>query len=278
MPELAFVNGRILPLDQATVPIEDRGYQFGDAVYEVIASSAGRLFALEEHLDRLERSLGELHFSKVSRDEVHKAILELFVQADIADALVYLQISRGVAPRLHQFPEQPTPQLIMTVRAKPSGMPEKRAAGVSVVTMTDFRWGRCDIKTVQLLPNVLCKQAALDAGVYDAIFVTDQGVVREATSSNVFVVKDGEAITHPLTQNILPGITRAIVLGICNEIGQPAREAFYKLENLLFADEVFLSGTGAEVLPVVEVDGRVIGTGKPGPISLRLLDELLARM
>lgn len=277
MPELAYVNGEILPIDQAKIPIEDRGYQFGDAVYEVIAGINGRLFALEEHLDRLERSMGELAFPKMQREKIKGEIENLFAKAGYADATVYVQISRGVAPRSHAFPEEPVPQFVMTVRETTNLDEEKWKKGVAVITMEDIRWGRCDIKTVQLLPNAMAKQKALDAGVYDAILVSREGVVREASSANVFIVKDGVAWTHPLTNNLLPGITRKILLSICREIGQPVKERFFSKDELYAADEVFLTGTTTEVLSVVQVDGKTIGTGVPGKVALRLYEEMRKR-
>ena len=278
MPELAYVNGEILPIEQAQVPIEDRGYQFGDAVYEVVVSNEGRLFALEKHLDRLERSMSELSFPLFARSQIREAIVTFYERAEIPNALLYLQISRGVAPRMHQFPDKPKPQFVMTLREHEDHYKALRESGILVISTPDIRWGRCDIKTVQLLGNILAKQKALQAQTYDAIFLSDQGIVREATSSNVFIVVDGKAVTHPLTPHILPGITRAALLDICEEIGQPAEERFYSLDELLRADEVFLSGTTTEALGVVGVDGQRIGDGKPGPVTLKLYQALRAKM
>jgi len=277
MPELAYVNGKILPIEKAVVPIEDRGYQFADAVYEGIASYNGNLFYLDAHLDRLERSMRALSFPAVSRDRISEAILELFERAGIARAFIYLQISRGVAPRNHAFPDAAEVQLIITIRPV-NEIPEKiKKEGAAAVTTRDLRWGRCDVKTVQLLPNVTAKQKALEAGAHDAIFVAEDGVVREATSSNVFIVVKGEAVTHPLTPRILPGITRAVIIDICKEIDLPVTETFFKVEKLYGADEVFLTGTTTEVLPIVKVDGRVVGNGLAGPVSKRLLAALQER-
>ncbi len=274
MPELAFVNGKIMPIDQAVVPIEDRGYQFGDAVYEVVAGIKGRLFAMEEHLDRLERSIHELALPGIPREEIKAAIENLYVQSGLEEAILYLQISRGVAPRNHAFPGNPIPQFIMTVRENKEVESPKWNTGVSVITVEDIRWGRCDIKTVQLLPNSMAKQKARDAGVYDAIFVSKEGIVREASSANAFIVKDNILKTHPLTSNLLPGITRKILLNLCRKIDQPVKEVFYTREELYFADEVFLTGTTTDVLPVIEVDGRWIGSGKPGPKAKDLLKQM----
>jgi D-alanine transaminase len=277
MPELAYLNGEFLPIDEALVPIEDRGYQFGDAVYEFIASYNGRLFYLEEHLDRLERSLKGLYFPPVSRETLRKAVLTLFEKAEIQRAGIYIQISRGVSPRNHAFPDGVLPQIVMTIREVEEKPPEMRKNGATAITVEDIRWGRCDLKTVQLLPNVLAKQQALAAGAFDAIFVSSEGVVREATSSNVCIVADGVVITHPLTPQILPGITRMAVIDLCWELNMPVLERFFKTDALYGAEEAFLTGTVTEVLPIVTIDDRPIGDGRVGPISTRLNEALRNR-
>ena len=277
MPELAYLNGDIMPIDQARVPVEDRGYQFGDAVYEYLASYKGRLFAVEAHLDRLENSLAGLSFPPIARDRIREAILTTFERAAIPRAGVYVQISRGVAPRNHAFPAQPHPQIVITVRQAPETPERYIKEGIRAITVTDIRWGRCDIKTVLLLPNVLAKQQALDAGVQDAIFVSPEGVVREATASNLFICKDGRLMTHPLTPNILPGITRAVLIDICHEHGMEVVEAFFDRQAMMEAEEVFLTGTVTEVLSVVAIDDQTIGTGGPGHWASRLRALLEAR-
>jgi D-alanine transaminase len=274
MPELAYLNGDIMAIEEARISIEDRGYQFSDAVYEYLASYKGRLFALEEHLDRLERSLQALRFPPVSREQVRGAIIEIFNRAGIERAGVYLQISRGVAPRNHPFPAQTRPQIVITVRRSPETPPEHLLKGIRAITVNDIRWGRCDIKTVQLLPNVLAKQQALEAGVQDAIFIGSDGTVREATASNLFIRCKDHLQTHPLTPNILPGITRAVLIDICRGLGIDVREQFFNRQSLLNADEVFLTGTVTEVLSVIEVDGQPIGDGKPGDMTRQLRDHL----
>ena len=274
MPELAYLNGEFLPIDKALVPIEDRGYQFGDAVYEFIASYNGRLFYLEEHLDRLDRSLKGLFFPPVSRETILKAVLTLFEKAEIERAGIYIQVSRGVSPRNHAFPDDVHPQIVMTIREVEEKPPELRKNGAAAITVEDFRWGRCDLKTVQLLPNVLAKQKALTAGVFDAVFVSSEGVVREATSSNICIVADGTVITHPLTPQILPGITRMVVIDLCRELDIPVSERFFKTDALYGAEEAFLTGTVTEVLPIVTIDGHRIGDGQVGPVTARLYDAL----
>jgi len=277
MTELACVDGRIMPIDEAQVPIEDRGYQFGDAVYEFIATYNGRLFALQEHMARLADSLAGLSFPAVDVQAVARMVEDTFQQSGIARAGIYIQISRGVAPRNHAFPEQAAPKIIVTVRPAPEIPEPLRQSGISIITFQDIRWGRCDIKTVQLLPNVLAKQKALDSGANDAVFVSVEGVVREGTSSNLFMVEKGRLLTHPLTHQILPGITRQVLLDICREEQLEAQETFFKQDRLMAADEVFLTGTVTEVLPVVNIDGQVVGSGRPGPLTRRLYGLLRAR-
>jgi D-alanine transaminase len=277
MPDLAYVNGEIMPIEKAMVPIEDRGYQFGDGVYEFIASYAGRLYMLEAHLDRLERSLRELSYDPISRLEIKTALGNLFEQAGYPRAGIYIQITRGVAPRNHAIAPHPTPQIIMTIRPVTEMPPDMRDTGAAAITVQDIRWGRCDIKTVQLLANSLAKQKALDANCHDAIFVSDQGVVREGTSSNVFIVSGGKLATHPLTDHILPGITRMVVMEICKATGRHVEESFFGTDALYGADEVFLTGTVTEVLPVTRIDGRTIGEGRVGPITRHIYDCLRER-
>ncbi len=270
MPELAYVNGEIAPIQNAVVPVEDRGYQFGDAVYEFLASYKGRLFALEDHLDRLESSLQALDFEPINRNHIRDAIIATFDQAGYQRAGLYLQISRGVAPRNHLFPQAAPPQLIITVRPVPEIPDQLRQTGAKAITVEDMRWKRCDIKTVQLLPNALAKQQAVVAGADDAIFVSTRGVVREGTSSNLFKVHGGVVETHPLSTRILPGITRQYLLSICMDQGITVEEKTFDKASLLAADEVFLSGTVTEVLPVTTIDGEKIGDGHPGPVAKKL--------
>ena len=274
MPELAYVNGKIMPIEEAYVPIEDRGYQFGDAVYEFLASYGGRIFAMEEHLDRLERSLKALAFDRLPRNVIRDAIAETFHQAGYERAGIYLQVSRGVAPRNHAFPRHAQPQVIITVREAPILAPGLYANGASAITLKDIRWQRCDIKTVQLLPNTWAKQQAMDAGADDAIFVANDGAVREATSANVFIATQGALITHPLTDNILPGITRAHIIDLCKEQGILVHQKYFDQSEMIAADEVFLTGTVTEVLPVVNINGQSIGDGIPGTIAPILLEGL----
>lgn len=274
MPELAYLNGEIMPIDQARVPVEDRGYQFGDAVYEFLASYNNRIFALERHLDRLENSMQALNFAPLSRNDVRTAILETFSQAHIPRAGIYIQISRGIAERNHAFPQSARAQVVITVRQVPQMTDTLRQQGARAITVTDIRWHRCDIKTVQLLPNVMAKQQALEAGADDAIFVSDDGIVREGTASNLFMVSKDTLFTHPLTPHILPGITRATLLDIYRNEQMTIYEDFFDTTALMDADEVFFTGTVTEVLPITRIDGQAIGNGLPGPVTHAMFDLL----
>lgn len=276
MPELAYLNGEIMPIEKAFVPIEDRGYQFGDAVYEYIASHDGKMFFVDDHLLRLERSLQELSFPEVSLKTVKSAVEKLFNESQIKRAGIYIQISRAVNERNHAFSNKKPVQIVMTVRTLPERHIHAKD-GAAAITMEDYRWDRCDIKTVQLLPNILSKQKAVDQGAYDTIFISKEKIVREATSSNVFIIKNGSVVTHPLTNNILPGITRKVILEICQDKHIPFEECFFSLTDLYDADEVFLSGTTTEVLPIVSIDNKAIADGKPGKLTKFFYNELRLR-
>ncbi len=274
MPDLAYVNGMIMPIEKAMVPIEDRGYQFGDGVYEFIATYEGRLFMLEAHLDRLERSMAALQYAPIPREMLTAAIEELNRQAGYPRAGIYIQITRGVAPRNHAYDDTLSHQLIMTIRPVTELPQSVRSKGIKVITVPDMRWGRCDIKTIQLLANIMAKRKALDSGCNDAIFISTQGIVREGTSSNVFIISGKRLMTHPLTENILPGITRIVVIDICRELGLTVEESYFDTHTLYDAEEVFLTGTVTEVLPVVRIDHKTIGDGNVGPVTQKINDRL----
>ena len=278
MPELAFVNGKFMPIEDAMIPIEDRGYQFGDAVYEVVNSFKGKYFGLEEHLDRLERSLYELSYPAVSREKIKDGMLEMLSRSGMDRASVYLQISRGVAPRNHAYSGVNGVQIIMTIREVKEVQEALRIDGVSAITVEDIRWGRCDIKTVQLLANSLAKQKAVESGAYDAIFVTKEGVALETTISNLFIVQGGVVITHPANYHILNGITRIMTIDCCREMDLPIEKQTFTAKEMFAADEVFITGTTIEVLPVVTIDDQVIADGEPGPISKQLYGALHAKI
>ena len=274
MPELAYLNGEIRPINETYVPIEDRGYQFGDAVYEFIASYNGKLFCLKEHLDRLQKSMKGLSFPKLDKSFIESAVYELFEKAEMARAGLYIQISRGVAPRDHAWKKDIKLQIIMTIKKVDELDPKIRTKGIDIITVQDERWSNCDIKTVQILFNSMAKQKAKDQGAFDAIFVSKDGIVREGTSSNFFIVKDKSVITHPLTKNILPGITRMVIMDLARDLGLKPEEKFFSKTDIFSAQEAFLTGTLTEILGIKAIDDVPIGKGKPGEITQKLYKAL----
>jgi D-alanine transaminase len=275
---IAYAEGRYVPHAEARVHVEDRGYQFADAVYEVIAVHHGRLVDETEHLARLGRSLAELGISwPVSERALRIKIRELIRRNRIATrGMIYLQISRGVAPRNHAFPKDCPPVLVMTARALPPVDRAEAARGVRVITLTDLRWRRCDIKSVSLLANVLARQQATEQGAFEAWLVDDDGVVTEGTASNAWIVtSDGLLLTHDAGHAILNGITRCAVLRIAADHGVVLRERPFTVAEAMSAAEAFLTSTTSLVKPVVRIDDAVVGDGRIGPLTARLLDYYL---
>ncbi|GAB1721543.1 MAG: D-amino-acid transaminase [Nitrospira sp. CR1.1] len=270
MPDIACVNGHFGPVAEAVVSIEDRGFQFGDGVYEVIRTYRGKPFALDEHFARFERSAQALDLSLGrTKDQWMALIQEGLRLSRFPETKIYLQVTRGQAPRDHPFPASPVPTTVLTFRELHSLDSSIRKAGVRAITVDDIRWGRCDIKSVNLLANVLARQRAKEADVFEAILVRD-GLVTEGSVSNVMIVRNGVIETAPEGHRILSGVTRAIVLDLARKEGLPVVESFVGRDDLLTASEVFLTGTTVEVLPVVRIDGHEIGAGVPGPLSQRL--------
>jgi D-alanine transaminase len=274
LSRFAYVNGRYLRLAEASVSIEDRGYQFADAVYEVWAVLGGRLADHQGHMDRLERSLAELRIPMpMSRAALDAVLHETVRRNRVRDGIVYLQISRGVARRDHGFPGPGVrPGVVVTARRVDfEAEAAKAARGVAVITRPDDRWGRCDIKTVGLLPNVLAKQAARDAGAYEAWLVDDDGFVTEGASTNAWIVDaQGRLRTRDTGANILRGVTRARLIALAAELQMPVIEAPFTVEEAQAASEAFLTAASAFVAPVVAVDGKPVGSGRPGPVAQRL--------
>lgn len=270
MPDVAFINGSFVPLAEAKISIDDRGFQFGDGVYEVIRTYKGRPFALEAHWARLERSAAALELTQpYSRTEWTHFVLEGVRRAAYPEAKIYIQLSRGAAPRDHVYPAHLAPTVVMTVREFHPLDKSVPAAGVEAMTIEDIRWGRCDIKNLNLLANVLARQQAKQAHVFEAILVKE-GLVTEGAVSNVMVVRGGAVLTAPEGPRILSGVTRAVVLELAINEGLPIHERGISQAELYGADEVFLTGTTVEVLAVVRVDGKSIGDGRPGPVTQRL--------
>lgn len=272
MPRVTYVNGRYVPHDEAAVHVEDRGYQFADSVYEVLAVVGGRIVHLDQHLERLDRSLAALAMQlAVPRRVLPLIVGEVVRRNRLRDGVVYLQASRGVSRRNHLFPLDAVPSLVVTawpLKPPPDKLVEE---GVAVAIRQDQRWKRPDIKTVGLLPNVLARQSAKEAGAYEAWLVNDQGVVTEGSATNAFIVaRDGAILTHPADTNVLGGITRANVVKLAREAGLEVGERPFTLAEAKAATEAFLTGTTVTVLPVTRIDDCPVGDGKPGPVTLRL--------
>jgi D-alanine transaminase len=277
-----YLNGEFMPLEEAKVPVMDRGFLFGDGVYEVIPVYGGQPFRLPEHLDRLDGSLDAIRMANpLPRDEWARILSRLTMPAMETDQLVYLQVTRGADPsRNHLFPVNADPTvLVMAWKAKPR-KPEIADRGVTAITLDDFRWLRCDIKAIALLSNILLRQAADDAGAEESILIRD-GCATEGSSTNFFLVKDGEINTPPKSHLLLPGITRDLVLELAREAGMPSNEREVKREELKSADELWITSSSREVSPVTRIDGDRVGDGLPGPVWRRmdgLFQEYKARL
>ena len=261
-----YLNGHYLPLEEAQVSVLDRGFLFGDGVYEVIPAYGGRLFRLEHHLERLERSLREIRIANPHTEAEWGEIFQSLIDAaGGGDQSVYLQVTRGVAKRDHAFPENAVPTVF--AMANPilpldASVLEK---GVKAVTRPDMRWMRCDIKAITLLANVLMRQEAKDEAAMEAILIRD-GLATEGAASNLFVVRGGTVITPPKGPRLLPGITRDLVLELAEAGGIPWREADIPEQDLRTADEVWMTSSTKEVIPVTTLDEATLGNGKPGPV------------
>ena len=280
MGRVAYVNGRFAPHAEARVHIEDRGYQLADGVYEVWAVFGGRLADAEGHYTRLERSLGELRIDMpMSRKALALVLRETVRRNRVSDGLVYLQVTRGVAPRDHAFPGRPVrPSMVVTAKSVDMAAAEAKAGkGIGVITTPETRWARCDIKTIALLPNVLAKQAARERGAGEAWFVDELGLVTEGASSNAWIV-DAEGVlrTRDLNANILRGVTRKSLIELIAREGLQVSERPFSVEEARQAREAFITGAGSLVTPVVSIDGALLGDGRPGPVALRLRASYLS--
>jgi len=264
---IVFLNGEFLPREKAAISPEDRGFLFADAVYEVVRFDRGRGFHLEEHLNRMREGLDALRI-EASPSFYPDVARELLRRNGLAegDAIVYAQISRGAAPRTHAFPPPGTPPTIFAFARASDPLPAEPGRAVLV---PDERWGRCDIKTVMLLPNVLAAQAAREAGAIDAILVRD-GIALEATKANLFAVVEGVLRTAPRGPRILPGVTRAATIAAARRLGIPVEERAFGVEDLYRADEVLLASTSLWTYSLADVGGRPVGGGRAGPMAERL--------
>lgn len=273
MPRIAYVNGRYLRHAEAAVHIEDRGYQFADGVYEVCEVAHGYIVDMPRHLDRLARSLKELSIGWPVRRNVLELILREVVRRNgVVNGLVYVQVTRGVASRDFPFPEGVKPALVVTARKVAAGAQAKRAeTGIKVVTTPDNRWDRVDIKTVGLLPNVLAKQKAKEAGAQEAWFVDGDDMVTEGGSSNAWIVtRDGVLVTRPAEHGILRGVTRTTLLDVVAKLGLKFEERRFTVEEAQSAREAFISSATTIVMPVVEINGKPVANGHPGTVALSL--------
>jgi len=273
-----YLNGEYLPKDRAMISVDDRGFLLSDGIYEVTPAYRGRLFRVEQHMRRLRHGLDALRieYDSAGLPEMHAELIAANSLDTEQVAIVYLQITRGVAPRTHHFPPPGTPPTVYAF-AQVHRRPESARweQGYEAVTVPDERWARVDIKSIGLLPNVLAQQAAVEAGVADALLVKD-GVALEGSHNNVFAVLDGVVTTHPATQQILHGVTRAYVIELAREQGMPVEERPVPLEEMRAADEIFFTGTTTEVRPTVRLDDQPVGNGKVGPVAKALYEAFQA--
>lgn len=277
MNDMVYLNGNFVSRQEAAVSPDDRGFNFADGVYEVIKFYKGKPFRMEDHLDRLERSLREVRIRYAGTRDLPAILMELLMMNGLneSDSGVYIQITRGAHRRVHHFPENVPPTVYIS--AFPFGsFTEWLANGIAVITRDDIRWMRCDIKSVSLLPNTMLYDEARQSGAGECILVRG-GIVTEATHSTVFGAKDGSLYTHPLSNLILPGVTRKVILELCILHGIPFEEKPIPESMLPEMDELFIAGTGSEVTPVVMVNGKRIGDGKPGKLT-RKIQEIFFRV
>jgi D-alanine transaminase len=280
MSRIAYVDGQYLPHRSAAVHIEDRGYQFADGVYEVLSVEGGQLVDEHPHLVRLARSLSELRIAEPISTAALKIVMREVIRRNrVRDGIVYLQISRGVAPREHTFPKSAKPVLVVTSRPRRPADPRLADNGIAVITIPDIRWQRCDIKSIALLPNVLGKQLAREAGAFEAWQIDREGYVTEGTSTNAWIVTpDRTVVTRHVDNAILNGITRLAVLDIICREGYRLAERAFTVAEAKAASEAFLTSTTVDLLPVVRIDGEPVGTGAPGPLARRLRELYLAHV
>lgn len=274
MPRIAYVNGRYVKHSDASVHIEDRGYQFADGVYEVCEVRHGYIVDLTRHLNRLDRSLGELRIVwPMSRAALTQVIRETLRRNHVRNGLFYLQVTRGVARRDHVFPAEGTPpSLVITAKSTdPKIIAAKNANGIKAITVADNRWDRVDIKSVGLLPNAMARQQAKEAGAQEAIYVDGDGMVKEGAATNVWIVdRDGTLVTRPAEHGILRGITRTTLIDVAARLGLEITERNFSVSEMLAAREVFLTAATSICFPVVSVDGRAIANGHPGSVSQKV--------
>jgi len=281
MSRFAYVNGRFVRHGEAVVHIEDRGYQLADGVYEVWAVFDGKLADAEGHFARLWRSLDELRIAHPMSEAALTLVLREAVRRNkVREGLVYLQVTRGVARRDHAFPNPAAPpSMVVTAKSLDREATNAKAAkGASVISVPENRWGRCDIKSIGLLPNALAKQAARERGAIEAWFVDDMGLVTEGASSNAWIVDaEGALRTRDTNANILRGVTRSTLLEVIREAGLPINEKPFTIAEAQAAKEAFITGAGSLVTPITQIDGVKLGDGQPGPVAIKLRRSYIER-
>jgi D-alanine transaminase len=273
---LANLNGQPMPLSEVMIPALDRGFLLGDAIYEVLRIYQGQPWLLEEHWQRLARSLEAIRIHGVDLDRLRRRMLETIAAGPFKEATAYIQVTRGVAPRAHAFPARSTPLEFLYVKEFHDVYADLRRDGAAVITQPDVRWDRCDIKSTNLLANVLAAEAAKEAGCVEALLCLSDGTLTEGTHTSFFGVLASKVLTAPNSNAILPGITRGLVLRLAARAGIDVQEHVLKRSDLEHVSELFLTGTTTEVLPVVQVDGRPIGDARPGPVTRRLQEAYRA--
>jgi D-alanine transaminase len=277
MARIAYINGRYAPQSRAQVAVEDRGYLFSDGAYDVIPIHNGHLAFADRHLDRLEHSLAALRITPpMSRTALLQVAGEVIRRNEVRNGTLYIQVTRGVAPRDHKFPKGIKPSLLMMARKWKAPARELLENGVAVVTMPDQRWARRDIKSISLVANVLAKQAAAEQGAFEAWLIDDGGMVTEGSSTSAWIATaQGELVTRPNGTEILPGVTRSVVVDVARDLGLALQLRPFSREEAYAAREAFLTSTSNFVLPITRIDGRKVGDGRPGPIAARLREAYL---
>ncbi len=269
---VAYVNGKYVPYHLATVPMEDRGYQFADGIYEVAMFYHRRFLDWEPHMRRFDASLKALRIEAPMTKKALELVVQRLLQAnDYRDGSLYIQVTRGVAKRNHLFPKQTPPSITMSVMPLKPAAPDAYTKGVKVITLADERWGRCDIKSIALLPNVLARQAAYEGGAVEAFLFNAQDCLTEGSLSTAYIVKDGTVHTHPAGPAVLPGVRKQVVAALCEKADIPYRERMISRAEVMEADEAFLTSANTHVLPVTRIDETSLSAGKAGDITLKLL-------
>jgi len=276
MTRIVFLNGDYIPDHEAKISIFDRAVNFGDAIYDVAGVLDGKLVDFEHHMQRYFGSLQKLGIaSPLTQDEILQTFRRLVELNQLDEGLVYMQVTRGVAERDFVWPDGIQPTVFMFTQAKPTQENDAAHSGISLASTADIRWARRDIKSVNLLGQVLAKKAAHDAGAEEALMIDTEGYVTECGSTSFFIVRGDEILTRPLNNDILPGVTRRAIVALCATKGLNLNQTRYTLEEALQADEAFISAASSYILPVVKIDNHEIGTGKPGELTLRLREIYL---